>query len=47
MSHHCNYCSEEFESIHEKKEHHKKHHGKRHGNYSDIFNMNHNWGLEA
>lgn len=46
MTHHCNYCEEEFESMHEKKEHHRKHHSNKHG-YGDIFNMHHDWGLDA
>lgn len=46
MTHHCNYCEEEFESMHEKREHDKKHHSKDHS-YGDVFNMNHDWGLEA
>lgn len=46
MTHHCNYCEEEFESMHEKKEHHRKYHSK-HNSYGDVFNMNHDWGLDA
>lgn len=43
--HHCDYCEEEFESMHEKREHHRKHHSGHHKEH-DVFNMNHDWGLD-